>query len=251
MHIFPAIDLLGGQAVRLRQGDYSQVTVYSAQPCGVARRFVRTGARYLHVVDLDGAKDGAPGRLNLIEIGALVEQGHLFIEVGGGIRTEERIREYLSLGVDRCILGTAAVEDFAFTERMARRYGSKIAVGVDARDGKVATHGWRTDSGEDAFAFCRRLRDAGVKTVIYTDISRDGMLSGTNLDAYRRLRELDGLDIVASGGISAVEEIRRLRELGAAGAILGKAVYDGQLDLGMCLDAAGDRAGELDGQPLA
>lgn len=241
MQIFPAIDLRDGQAVRLRQGDYSQMTVYSAQPCGVARRFIRAGARQLHVVDLDGAKDGAPGRANLVEIGALVEQGHLFIEVGGGIRTEERILQYLELGVDRCILGTVAVENFAFTERMARRYGKKLAVGVDARDGRVATHGWTETSGEDAFDFCRRLLDAGVGTVIYTDISRDGMLSGTNLDAYQKLRELEGLDIVASGGISEVREIRRLREIGVAGAILGKAVYDGRLDLGMCLDAAGDR----------
>lgn len=250
MQIFPAIDLRNGQAVRLQQGDYNQMTVYSAQPCGVARKFIRAGAQYLHVVDLDGAKDGQPGRANLIEIGALVEQGHLLIEVGGGIRTEDRIMQYLDLGVDRCILGTVAVENFDFTARMARRYGKKIVVGVDARDGKVATHGWTETSGEDSFAFCRRLFDAGVQTVIYTDISRDGMLAGTNLDAYRKLKEIEGLNLVASGGISEVKEIRELKEIGVTGAILGKAVYDGRLDLGMCLDAADDRRDEQKDIPL-
>lgn len=246
MNIFPAIDLRDGRAVRLTQGDYDKMTVYSAQPCGVARRFIRAGARNIHVVDLDGARAGEPGYANLIEIEALVQQGHAFIEVGGGIRTEERIVQYLELGVDRVILGTIAVENFEFTERMARRYGEKIAVGVDARDGMVATHGWEKTSGEEGFAFCRRLRDAGVQTVIYTDISRDGTLSGTNIEAYRELVKIEGLDVVASGGISSVEEIRILNEMGVHGAILGKAVYDGRLDLGACLDAAGDRRTEED-----
>ena len=249
MQIFPAIDLRDGRAVRLLRGDYDQMTVYSAQPCGVARRFIRAGAQRLHIVDLDGAKDGRPSMANWTEIEALVQQGHAFIEVGGGIRTEERILQYLDLGVNRCVLGTAAVEDFAFTERMARRYQEKIAVGVDARDGKVATHGWLKTSGEDSFDLCRRLRDAGVQTVIYTDISKDGTLSGTNLDAYRRLTQIEGLNVVASGGISSVLELRALNEMGAAGAILGKAVYDGKLDLGMCLDEAGDRRRDS-GEPL-
>ena len=249
MQIFPAIYLRDGRAVRLLRGDYDQMTVYSAQPCGVARRFIRAGAQRLHIVDLDGAKDGRPSMANWTEIEALVQQGHAFIEVGGGIRTEERILQYLDLGVNRCVLGTAAVEDFAFTERMARRYREKIAVGVDARDGKVATHGWLKTSGEDSFDLCRRLRDAGVQTVIYTDISKDGTLSGTNLDAYRRLTQIEGLNVVASGGISSVLELRALSEMGAAGAILGKAVYDGKLDLGMCLDEAGDRRRDS-GEPL-
>ena len=249
MQIFPVIDLRDGRAVRLLRGDYDQMTVYSAQPCGVARRFIRAGAQRLHIVDLDGAKDGRPSMANWTEIEALVQQGHAFIEVGGGIRTEERILQYLDLGVNRCVLGTAAVEDFAFTERMARRYREKIAVGVDARDGKVATHGWLKTSGEDSFDLCRRLRDAGVQTVIYTDISKDGTLSGTNLDAYRRLTQIEGLNVVASGGISSVLELRALNEMGAAGAILGKAVYDGKLDLGMCLDEAGDRRRDS-GEPL-
>lgn len=249
MQIFPAIDLRDGRAVRLLRGDYDQMTVYSAQPCGVARRFIRAGAQRLHIVDLDGAKDGRPSMANWTEIEALVQQGHAFIEVGGGIRTEERILQYLDLGVNRCVLGTAAVEDFAFTERMARRYREKIAVGVDARDGKVATHGWLKTSREDSFDLCRCLRDAGVQTVIYTDISKDGTLSGTNLDAYRRLTQIEGLNVVASGGISSVLELRALNEMGAAGAILGKAVYDGKLDLGMCLDEAGDRRRDS-GEPL-
>ena len=249
MQIFPAIDLRDGRAVRLLRGDYDQMTVYSAQPCGVARRFIRAGAQRLHIVDLDGAKDGRPSMANWTEIEALVQQGHAFIEVGGGIRTEERILQYLDLGVNRCVLGTAAVEDFSFTERMARRYREKIAVGVDARDGKVATHGWLKTSGEDSFDLCRRLRDAGVQTVIYTDISKDGTLSGTNLDAYRRLTQIEGLNVVASGGISSVLELRALNEMGAEGAILGKAVYDGKLDLGMCLDEAGDRRRDS-GEPL-
>lgn len=248
MQIFPAIDLRDGRAVRLLRGNYDDMTVYSAQPCGVARKFIRQGARNLHVVDLDGAKDGQPSLANLVEIEALVQQGHLFIEVGGGIRTEERICQYLDMGVDRVILGTAAVEDFAFTERMAERYRGKLAVGVDARDGFVATHGWQQTSGEESFSFCRRLRDAGVRTVIYTDISKDGALGGTNLEAYRKLVELEGLDIVASGGISSVQEVQALNEMGVSAAILGKAVYDGKLDLGMCLDAAGDRPKPLDGE---
>ena len=247
MKIFPAIDLRDGKAVRLYQGDYDQMTVYSEDPVDVARSFKEKGASYLHLVDLDGAKDGQ--LVNFETIRRIVEEVDLFVEVGGGIRDEDRIRQYLDLGVNRCVLGTAAVEDFAFTERMARRYREKIAVGVDARDGKVATHGWLKTSGEDSFDLCRRLRDAGVQTVIYTDISKDGTLSGTNLDAYRRLTQIEGLNVVASGGISSVLELRALSEMGAAGAILGKAVYDGKLDLGMCLDEAGDRRRDS-GEPL-
>ena len=249
MQIFPAIDLVDGRAVRLLQGDYEKMTVYSAQPCGVARRFIRAGARHLHVVDLDGAKAGCPGEANLVEIEALVLQGRALIEVGGGIRSEETILRYLDLGVDRCILGTAAVENFAFTERMAERYGDRIAVGVDARDGLVATHGWQQTTREDGLAFCRRLQRAGVSTVIYTDISRDGTLSGTNLEAYRDLVKIEGLNVVASGGISSVQEIRELNAMGVSGAILGKAVYDGKLDLGMCLREAGDVRDETDDDP--
>ena len=229
MQIFPAIDLRGGQVVRLYQGDYDQETVYAADPCAVARDFLAAGARYLHVVDLDGARDGTLA--NFETIAALVRQGGLYIEVGGGIRTEERIRRYLDLGVGRCILGTIAVKDFAFTERMAKTYGERIAVGVDARDGFVAVNGWKEISQERGVDFCRRLRDAGVKTVIYTDISRDGAEQGTNLDLYRELAGIEGLDITASGGVSSIEELRELQAIGTKAAILGKALYTGRLDL--------------------
>ena len=229
MQIFPAIDLRGGQVVRLYQGDYDQMTVYGADPCAVARDFMAAGARYLHVVDLDGALDGTLA--NFESIAAIARQGGLYIEVGGGIRDEERIRRYLDLGVGRCILGTIAVKDFAFTERMAQKYGDRIAVGVDARDGYVAVSGWKELSAERGVDFCRRLRDAGVKTVIYTDISRDGAEQGTNLDLYRELAEIDGLDITASGGVSSMEELRELQRIGTRAAILGKALYTGRLDL--------------------
>ena len=229
MQIFPAIDLRGGQVVRLYQGDYDRETVYAADPCAVARSFLAAGARYLHVVDLDGAKDGTLA--NFDTIAAIVKQGGHYIEVGGGIRTEDRIRRYLDLGVGRCILGTIAVKDFAFTERMARTYGDRIAVGVDARDGYVAVSGWKELSAERGVDFCRRLRDAGVKTVIYTDISRDGAEAGTNLDLYRELSEIQGLDITASGGVSSIEELKELQRIGTRAAILGKALYTGRLDL--------------------
>ncbi len=229
MQIFPAIDLRGGQVVRLYQGDYDRETVYAADPCAVARSFLAAGAKYLHVVDLDGARDGMLA--NFETIAAIVKQGGLYIEVGGGIRTEDRIRRYLDLGVGRCILGTIAVKDFAFTERMARTYGDRIAVGVDARDGYVAVSGWKELSAERGVDFCRRLRDAGVKTVIYTDISRDGAEAGTNLDLYRELSEIQGLDITASGGVSSIEELKELQRIGTRAAILGKALYTGRLDL--------------------
>ena len=229
MQIFPAIDLRGGQVVRLYQGDYDRETVYAADPCAVARSFLAAGAKYLHVVDLDGARDGMLA--NFETIAAIVKQGGLYIEVGGGIRTEDRIRRYLDLGVGRCILGTIAVRDFDFTARMARTYGDRIAVGVDARDGYVAVSGWKELSAERGVDFCRRLRDAGVKTVIYTDISRDGAEAGTNLDLYRELSEIQGLDITASGGVSSIEELKELQRIGTRAAILGKALYTGRLDL--------------------
>lgn len=229
MRIFPAIDLSGGQVVRLYQGDYDKMTVYGADPAAAARRFLAAGAKCLHVVDLDGAKDGTTA--NFASIAAIAAEGGLYIEVGGGIRTEDRIRQYLDLGVGRCILGTAAVKDFPFTERMAQKYGSKIAVGVDARDGYVAVSGWRELSRERGVDFCRRLRDAGVGTVIYTDISRDGAERGTNLEVYRELTALGGLDITASGGIGSLEELRALNAMGARAAILGKALYTGRLEL--------------------
>lgn len=237
MQIFPAIDLRGGQVVRLYQGDYNQEAVYGKDPCAYAREFINAGAEFLHIVDLDGARDGTPA--NFESIAALVKQGGLFMEVGGGIRTEERIAQYLELGVGRCILGTAAIQDFAFTRRMAQKYGDRIAVGVDARDGYAAINGWKELSREKGVDFCRRLRDAGVKAVIYTDISRDGAGQGTNLELYRELVKIDGLEITASGGISSLEELRELDRTGVTAAILGKALYDGLLDLGTVIQEVG------------
>lgn len=237
MQIFPAIDLSGGQVVRLYQGDYDQMTVYGADPCAVARDFIAAGAKYLHVVDLDGAKDGTLE--NFESIAAIAKQGGLYIEVGGGIRTEERIQQYLDLGVGRCILGTIAVKDFDFTARMAQKYGGKIAVGVDARDGYVAINGWKELSEETGIEFCKRLRDAGVKTVIYTDISRDGAEKGTNLELYRELAKIEGLDITASGGVSSLEELKELQAIGTHSAILGKALYTGRLDLRTVIEEVG------------
>lgn len=230
MNIFPAIDLRGGRVVRLTQGDYSRMTVYGNDPCAQARQFIGAGAKYLHVVDLDGARDGTLA--NFDTIAALVQQGGLFIEVGGGIRDEARIEKYLSLGVGRCILGTIAVRDFDFTCRMIRRYGDAIAVGVDARDGKVAVAGWEQTSALDGVEFCKRLRDAGCAAVIYTDIARDGAMQGTNLPLYRRLaREVPGLAVTASGGISRLEELAELEAMGTAAAILGKSLYTGAIEL--------------------
>ena len=235
MQLFPAIDLSGGQVVRLTQGDYDRMTVYGADPCAQARAFLAAGAKNLHVVDLDGAKDGTTANFAAIE--ALAKQGGLYIEVGGGIRTEERIQRYLSLGVGRCILGSVAVTDFDFTAWMIQKYGDKIAVGVDARDGYVAIHGWKELSSEKGIDFCRRLQEVGCSAVIYTDISRDGAMQGTNLALYRQLAaELPGLKVTASGGITYEQELLELARMGTAAAILGKSLYTGALDLARCVE---------------
>ena len=229
MELLPAIDLRDGKVVRLFQGDYDQMTVYGDDPAAQAKAFAAAGARNLHVVDLDGAKDGTTA--NFATIQNIVRATGLSVEVGGGIRTEERIQRYLDLGVERCILGTIAVKDFDFTANMAQKYSKHIAVGVDARDGFVAINGWKELSAEKGVDFCRRLRDAGVQTVIYTDISRDGAEMGTNLELYQELSAIEGLNIIASGGISFESELLELERLGVWGAILGKALYTGKLDL--------------------
>ena len=239
MEIYPAIDLRGGQVVRLYQGDYDQETVYAADPCAVARDFMAAGAKCLHVVDLDGARDGTLA--NFESIAAIARQGGLYIEVGGGIRTEERIEKYLSLGVGRCILGSVAVTDFAFTARMLQKYGDKIAVGVDAKDGYVAIHGWKEVSREPGVDFCRRLAAAGCTAIIYTDIACDGAMKGTNLGLYRQLaEEVPGVAFTASGGISSEAELLELKKMGTAAAILGKSLYTGALDLARCVELVQD-----------
>lgn len=236
MYILPAIDLRAGQVVRLYQGDYDQMTVYGQDPAAQALAFRQAGASQLHLVDLDGAKDGTTA--NYESIRSIAALGGFSIEVGGGIRTQQRIEDYLTLGVERCILGTVAVEDFDFTARMAKEYGSHIAVGVDARDGYVAIKGWKELSGEKGIDFCRRLADVGVSTVIYTDISRDGAMAGTNLELYRQLTAIQGLNIIASGGISFEPELTQLKEMGVWGAILGKSLYTGALNLTNCIKIA-------------
>ena len=229
MELFPAIDLIGGCAVRLVKGDYAQKTVYSDNPAEVAKSFAAAGAKYLHVVDLEGAKDG--GTPNLETIKNIVENGGLLVEVGGGIRSEEVIKKYLDAGVFRVILGTAAVQNPAFLEEMVQKYGEKIAVGVDIKDGMVAIKGWTEVSAESCFDFCEKLQRIGVKTIICTDISKDGLLSGTNLELYKELSEKFSVDIVASGGVTTLDDVKKLADMGMYGAILGKALYTGNIDL--------------------
>jgi len=229
MEIFPAIDLKGGEVVRLTQGDYDRVEIYSSSPAKIASDFLAQGASNLHVVDLDGARDGE--MTNLPAISEIAKTKGLFIEVGGGIRDEARVNRYLELGVGRIILGTVAIEKPDFTREMAKKYGAKIAVGVDAREGKVATRGWRETTTVDSMVFCRELEAAGVQTIIYTDISRDGAMQGTNLEVYKILKEQISLNIIASGGISSIDDVKGLLQIGVEGAILGKALYIGALDL--------------------
>ncbi len=235
MLVFPAVDLRGGRVVRLTQGDYNRMTVYGDDPVETVKSFWAAGAKYLHAVDLDGAKDGNPqNRAVIAEFAKLP----LFVQAGGGMRTEADVERTLSLGVRRVILGTVAVEDFAFTERMGRKYGDRLAVGVDALNGFVAVRGWKQITNLDGFDFCRRVADAGIRTLIYTDIGRDGMLMGANLAAYERLKAVPGLDVIASGGLSSLEEIEALRALDLYGVIVGKALYTGGLKLSEVLAAA-------------
>ena len=236
MLIFPAIDLRGGRVVRLSEGDYDRMTVYDADPVETARRFRAAGARCLHVVDLDGAKDGT--QENLPAIAAIVREGGLFVEVGGGGRDADSVGRYMDLGVNRVIVGTMAVENPALMETLAAKYPGRLAAGVDAKDGFVAIHGWRTVTDRRAEAFVRELPERGVDTVIYTDIARDGMLGGTNLAAYERLSRIPGLKVVASGGISFEREIEALRDMNLYAAIVGKALYAGRLALPRVLAVA-------------
>jgi phosphoribosylformimino-5-aminoimidazole carboxamide ribotide isomerase len=229
MIILPAIDLYDGKAVRLRQGDYSQMTVYSSHPWMTAREFKDCGAEWIHIVDLEGARDGVPKNLDII--GRIISETGLNIEVGGGIRTVQVAEQYLNLGVNRVILGTAAVSSPGFVEDCVRRFGDAVAVSVDMKDGKVATSGWTEVSDQDAISFCRVIEDWGVKTLICTDISKDGLLEGTNLALYRTLRAQLTISIIASGGITGLDEIRTLAELSVNGAILGKAIYAGEIKL--------------------
>ena len=229
MILFPAIDLLDGKAVRLYKGDYERVTVYNEDPIAVARDFAAAGASHIHLVDLEGARDGTAPHLSTVC--RIKEECGLFAEIGGGIRSMSVVDAYLSAGVDRVILGTAALKDPAFLNKALEKYAERIAVGVDIKDGRVAVRGWTETSDTEAFAFCRRLESLGVRTVICTDVSRDGAMQGTNHALYRALAEEFSMNFIASGGVSSLEDLQRLRTLGLYGAILGKAYYTGAVNL--------------------
>ena len=236
MLIFPAIDLYEGKAVRLYKGNYDEMTVYSTDPVSVARDFKAQGAEQMHTVDLEGARDGGTPNLGMVE--RIVSETGLFVECGGGMRDMESIDRAFSSGVGRVILGTAAVSDEALLADAVQKYGEKIAVGADLRDGKVAIKGWREDSGLTAEDFLRRIEALGVRTVICTDISRDGAMRGANAELYERLQREFGLDLIASGGVSSMEDVARLRALGLYGAIIGKAYYTGDISLRAAVEAA-------------
>lgn len=229
MLIYPAIDLYEGKAVRLLRGEYDAMTVYSEDPPAVARLFRDAGARQMHIVDLEGAKNGTTP--NFKTVLKIKEAGGLFCEVGGGIRKMRTVGKYLSAGIDRVILGTAAVTEPGFVERAAAKYGDQIAVGIDIKDGFVAIRGWTEKSDRTAFDFCREMERIGVKTLICTDISRDGAMKGTNHALYRDLMNEFKMNIIASGGVSSMEDVTRLADAGLYGAIIGKAYYTGAIDL--------------------
>ncbi len=236
MYLYPAIDLYKGKAVRLYKGDYAQMTVYSSDPAQVARDFAAAGAKRIHLVDLEGAKTGRPANLDTIR--TIREAADLFVEVGGGIRSLETIEDYLSIGVSRVILGTAAVTDPEFLETALAKYGEKIAVGVDLKDGFVAIKGWTETSALTAHAFFAKMEALGVKTIICTDISRDGAMKGTNRELYRELSQRYAIDLIASGGVSDLEDVRALAAMGLHGAIIGKAYYIGVIDLKTAIEVA-------------
>ena len=236
MLIFPAIDLVQGKAVRLYKGDYAQMTVYSDDPPALARDFYNAGAKCLHLVDLEGAKTGETPNLDTVR--AIREAAPLFIELGGGVRSMAVVETYLDAGIDRVILGTAAVTDPDFLRAAVEKHGEKIAVGVDIKDGRVAIRGWLEKSERDAFAFCREMQESGVGTLICTDISKDGAMQGTNRALYGELSKTLRLNITASGGVSTIEDVKALRALELYGAIIGKAYYTGAIDRREALEAA-------------
>ena len=236
MILFPAIDLYEGRAVRLYKGDYAQMTVYNENPVAVAEDFRSAGATHAHLVDLEGARSGETP--NLATVCRIKERCGLFCEIGGGIRSLSVVDTYLSAGVDRVILGTAALKDPAFLSAALEKHGARIAVGVDIKDGRVAVKGWTETSKTDAFEFCRRLEQLGVATVICTDISRDGAMQGTNHELYRQLSEEFSMQFIASGGVSSLSDVRRLAAQGLYGAIIGKAYYTGDIDLKQAIEVA-------------
>jgi phosphoribosylformimino-5-aminoimidazole carboxamide ribotide isomerase len=236
MILYPAIDLYEGKAVRLFKGDYNQMTVYNEDPLAVARDFVRCGATRIHIVDLQGARDGTTPNLEIVQ--AIKKKTGLFCEVGGGIRTMQIVDRYLGAGIDRVILGTAAVTEEGFLRSAVEAYGEKIAVGLDIKDGYVAIKGWTEKSDLEAMAFCEGLAKIGVKTLICTDISKDGAMAGANHDLYHRLSQRFDMEIIASGGVSSLEDVKRLRGMDIHGAIIGKAYYTGAIQLAEAIEVA-------------
>ena len=236
MIIFPAIDIVGGKAVRLFKGDYAQMTVYSDDPSAVALDFEGKGATHIHLVDLEGAKNG--GTPNIDTVKRIREKTNLFIEIGGGIRNMETVDRYLSVGVNRCILGTAAVNDEAFLKAAVEKYGDKIAVGVDIKDGYVAIKGWLEKSQYTGLEFCEKMQNLGVDYIICTDVSKDGAMKGTNLELYREMKQKFSMNITASGGVSSMDDVKALQKMEVYGCIIGKAYYTGAIDLKEALEAA-------------
>lgn len=236
MKIFPAIDLFGGKAVRLYKGDYNEMTVYSENPASVALDFKNAGADSIHLVDLEGAKDGTTPNLETVE--KIVKASGLFAEIGGGIRSMQTLDKYFSVGVSRAIIGTSAVTDEAFLDEAIAKYGDKIAVGADVKDGYIAIKGWTAKSDYTLDEFFAKMQAKGVKTIICTDISRDGAMRGTNLEMYKNLSEKYTINIIASGGVSSLDDILRLREMNLYGAIIGKAYYTGAIDLSEAIKEA-------------
>lgn len=236
MHIFPAIDLYDKKAVRLLKGDYNRMTVYSDNPAEFAADFENQGAEFLHIVDLEGARDGTTPNIDVIR--SITESTRLFVEVGGGIRSMEVIEKYIRSGVGRVILGTAAVNDEEFLRAALSKYGDKIAVGVDIKDGFVAIKGWTEKSQYSCFEFCEKMQELGVKALICTDISKDGAMQGTSLELYHELSERFGMDITASGGVSNIEDVKSLAKMGIYGAIIGKAYYIGAISIKEAIEVA-------------
>lgn len=236
MLIYPAIDLYEGKAVRLYKGDYAEMTVYSDNPIEIARDFEASGATHIHMVDLEGAKSGTTP--NFDTVCYIKNNTGLFVEIGGGVRSMEVIDRYIQAGVDRVILGTAAVTSDGFVESAVAKYGDKIAVGIDIKDGFVAIKGWTEKSELDAFAFAEKMQKIGVKTLICTDISKDGAMQGTNHELYRDMSEKFSMQIIASGGVSSIEDVKKLRERNLYGAIIGKAYYTGTINIKEAVEVA-------------
>lgn len=236
MNIFPAVDLFDGKAVRLLKGDYQKMTVYSENPLEIAKDFENSGAEFLHIVDLEGAKTGNTPNIGTIE--KIVKNTSLFTEVGGGIRTLETVEKYINIGVKRVILGTAAVNDEKFLISAVKKYGEKIAVGIDIKDGFVAIKGWTDLSKFTPFEFCEKMQNIGVKTVICTDVSKDGAMQGTNVGLYKEMSEKFNINIIASGGVSSIDDIKRLKNLEIYGTIIGKAYYTKAISLAEAIEVA-------------